>query len=202
MALFSSFSHAARCTAAVVVLLPGLVLALLAVAKVFRTVASVLAIFALSLATLACNTASSRAEKAYHLALDAYSTTSAALIAGADLASMPKIAPPPHLAGDSKESIWASGSYLAELGSALSEAEANCEAAKLERVIRTKQSIVDSGVDQHNLLTKPLVVQARADLEAAKAKLPKAQEKLRILEDADRKVAEAGNQILALGGKS
>jgi hypothetical protein len=157
---------------------------------------------ALAVLAVGCTSNSGRSEKAYHLASDAYEITSSALIAGADLASMPKIAPPPHLAGDSKESIWASGSYLAELGSALSEAEANCEAAKLERVIRTKQSIVDSGVDQHNLLTKPLVVQARADLEAAKAKLPKAQEKLRILEDADRKVAEAGNQILALGGKS
>ena len=149
-----------------------------------------------------CNTTSSRAEKAYRLAMDAYSATSAALIAGADMATMPKIAQPPHLAGDSKESIWASGSYLAELGSALTEAEANCEAAKLERVIRAKQSIVDSGVEKHNPLTKPIVDQARTDLEAAKAKFPKAQEKLRILQDADRKVAEAANQIVALGGKS
>jgi len=71
----------------------------------------------------------------------------------------------------------------------------------LERVIRTKQSIVDSGVEKHNPLTKPIVAQAQADLEAANAKLPKAQEKLRILQNADRKVTEIGNQILALGGK-
>jgi len=159
-----------------------------------------LILFPLALAALlnACNREPSRAEKAYNLALDAYKVTSAALIAGADLAAMPRVEPPPHLAGDSKDSIWASGTYLAELGSALTEAETNCEAAKLERTIRTKQSILDSGVKKHNPLTKPIVDQARVDLEAAKGKLAKAQIKLRILQDADRQVAEAGNQILAL----
>jgi len=190
-----------RWTVAVIILLPALVLALLAAAKAIKKGTSVLAILALSLAALACNTATSRAEKAYHLAFDAYTATSEALIAGADVASTPRIAPPPHLAGDAKENIWASGTYLAELDSALLEAEQTCEYQKLQRTVRTKQAIVDSGVDKRNALIKPLVDQARADLEAAKAKLPKAQEKLRILQDADRKVAEVGNQILALEGK-
>ena len=152
-------------------------------------------------ALIGCSTTTNRAEKAYRLAYGAFESTSAALIACADVASTPRVAPPSHLAGDGEENIWASGAYLAELGSALTEAEANCEATKLERTIRTKQAIVDSGVDRSNALTKPLVDQARADLEAAKAKLPKAQEKLRTLQDADRKVTETGNQIIALGGK-
>lgn len=149
-------------------------------------------------AGLACNAAQHQADQAYQAALDAYHTIQAAIPAAAQSALL---APPPRLDGKPAEQMTMLGGYLAELGFSVQDALQNCQAAKLERRIRSLEFSLaqePGAKGPFGEINKPMFDGFRSDLAAAKAALPEAEAQAKNLKAADAQILAATLKINAL----
>jgi hypothetical protein len=162
--------------------------------------AMVTAVTVLELAAcLGCGNAGRRVNQAFRVSSETYHATQQAFVAyGLSGAEAKILAPLSPKVMDPGIALLAYDGYLLGLQEVVEQGEEASEFHRLEKVIRTKQSMVAGRFDERNPTLLPMMDQARADLAHAQAALPAAQAKLQILVEADARIISARLAVNAL----